>query len=105
MNLKQSIFLALEIRQKFLEGVEPEERENGMGRKHAAHLIDAIIAGPEDTLVMDKVQRDLGWTLGLLVERRDATKADVDALVAAAEAYDMKVTGTLNFSGTAPVAS
>jgi hypothetical protein len=105
MNLKQSIFLALEIREKFLKDIEPEARPNKMGRKHAAHLIDAIIAGPEDQLKLDAVQRDLGWVLSLLVERRDATGADADKLLADAEAFDMKVTGTLNFANAQPQAA
>lgn len=105
MNLKQSIFLALEIRENHLKDVEPALRDNKMGRKHAAALLDAIIAGPEDKLTLDQVSRDLGWTLGLLVERRDITGAQADKLVADAEAFDMKVTGTLNIANAQPQAA
>jgi hypothetical protein len=95
ITLKQSIFFALEMRSKFLDNVEPEDREAGVGQRYARHLLDSIIECAEEKLEFDQVQRDLGYAAAIIVERNSAKKSEIDALLQAALEFDMVVTGSV----------
>lgn len=105
LTFKQSVFLAVEIRSKFLDNVEAEARPTGIGQRHAAYLLDRIIGASETALEFDHVQRDLGYVMAIIVERHSATAAELDDLVRAAENYDMTATGEIKHSGEPPKAS
>lgn len=97
LTFKQSVFLAVEIRSKFLDNVEAEARPSGIGQRHAAYLLDRIIGSSETLLEFDHVQRDLGYVMAIIVERHTATAAELDNLVRAAKDYDMTATGSMTY--------
>lgn len=102
ITMKQSIFLAIEIRSKILANVEAEERETGVGQRYAAFLLDRIVQAPEGLIEIDQVQRDLGYAMAIIVERRSATKSQLDQMVRAASEFDMNVRGAIAATSDKP---
>jgi len=102
LTLKQQIFLAVEMRDRFLQNVEAEQRENRMGQRYAAFLLDRIIKSHEEDLAIPEVAFDLGYAAAIVIERRSASPAELGELIEAASAFDMKVSGSVKLRSEKP---